>query len=175
VAGEVLELLQARRAVILDLVERTEQLAAALKAQVPAFVVCHSDLHAGNLHITGDGTLYIVDWDNPILAPKERDLMYAGAGLCGAGRRPQEEEALFYMGYGQTVVDTAALAYYRYERIIQDIAVYCEQLLLSGEGGEDRVPSLHYLASNFLPDGTIEIARAAETRHGVRRLPCESS
>jgi spectinomycin phosphotransferase len=170
VAGEVLKLLHARRAVILDLVERTEQLATVLQTQVPAFVVCHSDLHAGNLHITGDGTLYIVDWDNPILAPKERDLMYAGAGLCGAGRTPQEEEALFYRGYGQTAIDTIALAYYRYERIVQDIAAYCEQLLLSGEGGEDRAWSLHYLVSNFLRDGTIEIARAAEMRHSVRRL-----
>jgi spectinomycin phosphotransferase len=51
-----------------------------------------------------------------------------------------------------------ALAYYRYERIVQDIAVYCEQLFLSDEGGEDREQSWQYLRSNFLPQGTIEIA-----------------
>jgi len=61
-------------------------------------------------------------------------------------------------GYGAAQVDPMALAYYRYERIIQDIAVYCEQLFLSDEGGEDRAQSLQYLTSNFLPDGTIEIA-----------------
>ncbi|MFN2272451.1 MAG: spectinomycin phosphotransferase, partial [Anaerolineae bacterium] len=52
----------------------------------------------------------------------------------------------------------AALAYYRYERIVVDIAVYCEQLFLTDEGGEDREQSLRYLESNFLPNGTIEIA-----------------
>ena len=50
------------------------------------------------------------------------------------------------------------MAYYRYERIVEDIAVYCEQLFLSDEGGEDREQSLRYLASNFLPNNTIEIA-----------------
>jgi spectinomycin phosphotransferase len=60
--------------------------------------------------------------------------------------------------YGQTQIDPTALAYYRYERIIQDIAVYCEQLLLTNEGGEDRERSFQYLTSNFLPNNTIEIA-----------------
>jgi spectinomycin phosphotransferase len=55
-------------------------------------------------------------------------------------------------------IDPIALAYYRYERIIQDIAVYCEQLLLTDEGGEDREQSLRYLTSNFLPNNTIAIA-----------------
>jgi len=71
---------------------------------------------------------------------------------------PQEEEIPFYQGYGQTQLDPIALAYYRFERIIQDIAVYCEQLLLSNEGSEDREQSLIFLESNFLPDGTIEVA-----------------
>jgi spectinomycin phosphotransferase len=54
------------------------------------------------------------------------------------------------------------LAYYRYERIIEDIAIYCEELLLTDEGGEDREQSLRYLKSNFLPVGTIEIAYRAD-------------
>jgi spectinomycin phosphotransferase len=59
-------------------------------------------------------------------------------------------------------IDPIALAYYRYERIIQDIAVYCEQLLLTDEGGEDREQSLRYLTSNFLPNNTIEIAYTSD-------------
>jgi spectinomycin phosphotransferase len=50
------------------------------------------------------------------------------------------------------------LAYYRYERIIEDIAIYCEQIFLTDEGGRDREQSLQYLASNFLPNGVLEIA-----------------
>jgi len=150
--------LKAKRKTILDLVGRAERLAQALQVQSPEFIVCHSDIHAGNILMGVNGAFYIVDWDEPILAPKERDLMYIGGGLMGNGRTPQEEETLFYRTYGQTQIDPIALAYYRYERIVQDIAVYCEQLFLTNEGGEDREQSLHYLKSNFLPDSTIEIA-----------------
>lgn len=158
VAVKLAAFLKARRVEVLDLVERAEQLAQALQARSPEFIVCHSDIHAGNILIDANGAFYIVDWDNPILAPKERDLMFAGGGQFGARRTAQEEETLFYQGYGPTQIDPGALAYYRYERIIQDIAVYCEQLFLTHEGGEDREQSLRYLASNFLPNGTIEIA-----------------
>jgi spectinomycin phosphotransferase len=62
--------------------------------------------------------------------------MFAGGGQFGAGRTAQEEETLFYQGYGPTAIDPAALAYYRYERIVEDIAVYCEKLFLSDTGGD---------------------------------------
>ncbi len=38
--------------------------------------------------------------------------------------------------YGETDIDPVALAYYRYERIVQDIAAFGEQILLSEDGGE---------------------------------------
>ena len=44
------------------------------------FVLCHSDIHGGNILIADTGELYVVDWDDPILAPKERDLMFIGGG-----------------------------------------------------------------------------------------------
>ena len=78
--------------------------------------------------------------------------------MVGWLNTPGEEETLFYRAYGQTEIDARAMAYYRYERIIEDIAVFCEQLLLSNIGGDDRKQSLQYLKSNFLPNNTIEIA-----------------
>ena len=158
VAVKLAAFLRAKRDEILDLVGRAERLAQALQARSPEFVLCHSDVHAGNILIDADDAFYIVDWDNPILAPKERDLMFIGGGQGFTGHTPQEEETLFYRGYGQTQIDPVALAYYRYERIVQDIAVYCEQIFLTNEGGEDREQSFQYLASNFLPNSTIEIA-----------------
>lgn len=173
VAVKLAAFLQAKRDEILDLVGHVERLAQALQAETlrpqspdrprsSEFILCHSDLHAGNVLIDANDAFYIVDWDNPILAPKECDLMFIGGGQGFAGHTPQEEETLFYRGYGQTQIDPIALAYYRYERIIEDIAVYCEQLFLTNEGGEDREQSLQYLKSNFLPNGTIEIAYQSE-------------
>ena len=150
--------LREKRPAILDLVERAEWYALELQGRSVELVLCHSDLHAGNLLVTAGGELFIVDWDNPIFAPKERDLMYAGGAQFAAWRTPSEEERLFYQGYGPVQVDMAALAYYRCERIVTDIAIYCEQLLLTNEGGDDRAQALKYLRSNFDPGGTIEAA-----------------
>ncbi len=167
IAQKLAAFLQERRAAILDLVGRAERLAQRLQANAPALIVCHSDLHAGNILIDSTSNFYIVDWDNPILAPKERDLMFVGGGQGFTGHTAQEEETLFYQGYGETQINPIALAYYRYERIVQDIAVYCEELLLTDEGEAQREQSLHYLMSNFLPNGTIDLAYGSDKSRDV--------
>lgn len=165
VAAQLASLLNAHRAEVNHLVNRAEQLAAVLHAQTSEFVLCHADIHAGNILVDIDGTLYIVDWDTLILAPKERDLMFFGGGQGWAGGlTAAQEEALFYRGYGQTVVDPVALVYYRFERIVQDIAAYCEQILLTDGGGEDRQNGLRQLSSQFQPGAVIDIAFQSE-RH----------
>ncbi len=162
VAAALAAFLKTKKDEIRALVKRTEQLAQALQAQAPAFILCHADIHAGNLLIDTNDTLYMVDWDTLIFAPKERDLMFVGGGLGGNGHSPQEEAALFYQGYGRAQIDHVALAYYRCERVIEDVAVYCEQIFLSDEGGDDRKQSLAYLKSNFLPNSTIALAYQAD-------------
>lgn len=154
--------LKIKKAEVLNLVDRAERLAQTLQTQRPEFIVCHSDLHAGNLLITASNDLYIVDWDAPILAPRERDLMYAGGGQFGGRRTPREEERLFYAGYGPAQIDPAALAYYRCERIVQDLAVECEQILSGSGDGGDRAQAFEYLQSNFLPGGVLDIAKQAD-------------
>ncbi|UCG23815.1 MAG: hypothetical protein JSW55_17025, partial [Chloroflexota bacterium] len=84
--------------------------------------------------------------------------MYIGGGLMGGWYSPQEEEALFYPAYGQAPVDPIGLAYYRYERIIEDIVVIGRQIFSASGRVEDRERSFGWLASNFLPSHTIEIA-----------------
>jgi spectinomycin phosphotransferase len=162
VALELATFLRGRRAEILDLVRRAEQLAESLSREPLELVLCHADIHASNVLVNGRNALYIVDWDDLLLAPKERDLMFIGGAQGFVGNNAQTEEALFYHGYGPAAINPRALAYYRYERIIEDIALFCEQLLLSNAGGQDRAQSLRYLVSNFLPDGTIEAARRAD-------------
>jgi spectinomycin phosphotransferase len=158
VAAELAAFLKTKGDETLALVKRAERLALTLQKQTPEFTLCHGDIHGWNLLIDVNDNLYIVDWDTLIFAPKERDLMFVGSGLGGHGHTRQEEETLFYQGYGQTQVNPIVIAYYRYERIVEDIAVICEQIFSSDEGGEDRMQSLGFLKSNFLPNNTIEIA-----------------
>ena len=162
VAAQVVAYLRQRRAEILDLVERTERFAQALRAARPPLVACHTDLHAHNILIDGHDHLYIVDWDDPILAPKERDLMFPGGAQGFLGYTAEEEERLFFRGYGRVEVDRTALAYYRYERIIQDLAIFGEGLLTTDEGGADRPQWLRFLLSALDPDGPIAMARRAD-------------
>jgi len=73
--------------------------------------------------------------------------------------KTKRDEALFYEGYGETTIDFAVLAYYRYERVIEDLAAYGEQLLLTDEGGADRLEAYERFTGNFEPGQTIEIAK----------------
>lgn len=164
-AAGLAKLLNEKKSVVNHLIQRAEDLGTVLSAQVPNEVLCHSDIHVGNTLMSNMADiLYIVDWDQPILAPKERDLMFIGGGLGGGGHTPEQEEKLFYEGYGQIEINPVVLAYYRYERVVQDIAAYSEQLLLTDEGGEDRAEGLRQISSQFLPGAVIDMAYRTEQR-----------
>jgi spectinomycin phosphotransferase len=167
-AAKLAEFMKSRRDDISHLVRRTEELASEVRSRPLELVLCHTDFHGGNILIGDDEQLYIVDWDNPLLAPKERDLMFIGGGIDGIWKG-KREEAVFYEGYGQPEIHLAALAYYRYERVIEDLAVTGGQLLLTDEGGADRERSYGWFTSNFEPGQTIEIAertdRLLKTNH----------
>lgn len=152
-------LLRARQAPIEDVVRRAAGLAAVLAARSPDLVLCHSDVHAANLLVDDrTGRVYIVDWDDPILAPKERDLMFIGGGVCGGWDTPREER-LFYAGYGAAEVDRVAVAYYRFERIVADIAADCEEVFLTSSA-DNREQSLGYFDRQFSPGSVVDIAYA---------------
>lgn len=157
VAKKAAIFLKSKKPKILKMIEQAENFALTIQKQQPKYVLCHADIHGWNL-IINKNALFIVDWDTLIFAPKERDLMFIGAGIWNSGYSPDEEEHLFYQGYGQTITNQIAICYYRLERIIQDIGEYCQHIFLSEEGCGDKKQSFEYLKSNFLPNGTIERA-----------------
>jgi spectinomycin phosphotransferase len=144
-------------ATIHRLVDRAEQLGQQIQDQTIDFVLCHSDIHGGNVLIDGNDAIYMVDWDDPIMAPKERDLMFIGGGVANVWNKSHEEE-FFYKGYGKTEINTTILAYYRYERIVEDIADFGQQLLLTSVGGQNRVESYKHFIAQFEPQGVVDIA-----------------
>lgn len=156
-AVELAAVLQTQAAVVGQLVEGAERLAQRLEKEAPDWVLCHADLHNGNILISQAGALYIVDWDTARLALPERDLMFVGSGLGRPGQAAQEA-AWFYQGYGPAEIDPVALAYYRCERIVQDIDAFCEQILSTTDKSQDRWQGLRYLTSQFQPGAVVEIA-----------------
>jgi spectinomycin phosphotransferase len=76
-----------------------------------------------------------VDWDDFLLAPKERDLTFIGGGFDEIWKTERE-------------------------RVIEDLVVIRETLLLTVEGGARRERSYGGFQSHFEPKATIEIADA---------------
>lgn len=158
VALKMVNFLQSKSAEILKIIEQAQALAITIQKQSLEYVLCHADMHGWNLIVDKEASLYIVDWDTLIFAPKERDLMFIGAGIWDSRLTATQEESLFYQGYGQAKINHDAIAYYRFERIIQDIGEYCKYIVIPGTSANNQIQYLEYLQSNFLPGGTIERA-----------------
>jgi|GEM_PF-278469 spectinomycin phosphotransferase len=161
-----------RREIIHHLVDRAEALSQKIQEQSAEFVLCHSDIHGGNVLIDESGSIFIVDWDDPIMAPKERDLMFIGGGVANVWNNPREEE-FFYKGYGKTEINRTILAYYRHERIVEDIAEYGQALLLTPDGGKERSAMFEQFKGMFEPNGVVDIALKTDIDPQARLISSE--
>lgn len=155
-----------RRDDIRTLLERAEDLGTRLARQAPAFVLCHADIHTGNVLLDPDQRVWIVDWDETLLAPKERDLMFVVGGISRELVGPHEEE-LFFQGYGTTTLNPLALAYYRYAWAVGDIAAYGAQVFFEpGLGTVTRRAAAEQFTRLFLPGQIVDLAFASERLAG---------
>ncbi|MBX3486579.1 MAG: aminoglycoside phosphotransferase family protein [Candidatus Paracaedibacteraceae bacterium] len=158
VAHALINFIKQHQSSLKILLDHAERLSHAIQDQTSDFVLCHSDLHAGNIMVDSTGKLFIVDWDQPILAPKERDLMFIGGGIGNVWNKP-DEEVLFYQGYGSTTINRDLLAYYRINRILEDITEYCQFLLINtDDGGQKRQTWYQEFIDQFARNGVIDIA-----------------
>jgi spectinomycin phosphotransferase len=87
--------------------------------------------------------------------------MFIGAGVGGIWNTSAEEE-LFNKGYGRTEINAAALAYYRFERILEDIAPNAEKLFMKDTSSKELSKTRQGLADFFKPKGVVEMAYQAD-------------
>ena len=131
-----------------------------LEAQSPPFVLCHADIHAANIIVDEHDGIHIIDWDETLLAPKERDLMF----FIGDGHALESETA-FLRGYGACEIDPIALAYYRYDWVMQELADYGERVLLASEASErELLFALDEFERLFANGDVVERAHQAYAR-----------
>jgi spectinomycin phosphotransferase len=153
-----------------------EKLAAVLHRRNLPCVICHADLHPANLLRDRMGRVFVIDWDEVMLAPKERDFLFIKES-------PTDSETLpgtpaFFQGYGQADIDWIALTYYRYERVIQDVIACAENVCFRddlregsradeaqlfqdvlAEGGE--IDAATHASAHLSPELTVPIRRNA--------------
>jgi spectinomycin phosphotransferase len=131
-------------------------------ARQPTYVLCHADIHTGNVVIDATGHLSIVDWDAPVFAPRERDLMFALGGPWSARPVTRRQEALFWRGYGTVDVDPPTLAYYLCERVVDDIVQFAQRILADDVSEQTRRGDLSWLTGSFAPGDVVDRARSCD-------------
>jgi spectinomycin phosphotransferase len=170
---------RARRDEIMLLLARAEDLGRRLAQTAPPLVLCHADIHTNNVLLdAADQRIWIVDWDETMLAPRERDLMFVIGGGINGGQIGPREEALFVEGYGQSAAtgradenavafDPLALAYYRYAWAVSDIGAFGEEIAFRPDFSEaTRQAAVSLFQLLFAPDYIVSQALGSETGEG---------
>lgn len=144
-----------RRHEIAAIVSRTKELGQMLQQQPLPLLLCHADIHTANILIDQDDRLFLVDWDEALLAPRERDLMF----VVGDDITHTRQAALFFDGYGSAEINSLALAYYRYEWVVQEIGDFGERVFLMPElGAATKDDSVRGFRQLFDPGEVVEAA-----------------
>jgi spectinomycin phosphotransferase len=163
-ALELADAWHAHEEVIHALVERADRQGPWLARAGFPKALCHGDLHTWNVLVAADQQLWIVDWDEAVLAPRERDLMFVVGGIA-AGMVSQEDTRSFFQGYGEARIDPVLLAYHRCAWALQDIATTGEEALLSPQLGEvSRRKAVAGFKSLFEPGNIVDLASPAVSR-----------
>ena len=96
-------------------------------------VICHTDLHGANLITDNRNNLYILDWENALIAPMEHDMIFF------AGEENFWE--IFWPNYtrqfSEPRINSEILRFYFYRRTLEDIAGFVLRIL-QGEGSPER-------------------------------------
>lgn len=133
----------AHRSTICTVLTSLEQLAGVLRARTLPSVLCHGDLHARNLiREQQAGRVSVIDWDEVLLAPRERDFIFV---------RPPHAAA-FFQGYGPGEIDWVALTYFLWERVVQDLIECTRRACRQDRGDEARQDLLRQLAEILAED-----------------------
>jgi spectinomycin phosphotransferase len=135
---------------------RAESFGVELRHRPFDLVLCHGDIHAANILVDRQGEIWLIDWDGPLIAPRERDLLFVVGSRIARVVTPDEEDR-FFERYGATEIDPAALIYFRYERLIQDIGEFGMSVLFDPALSEAaRAEAIELTSGFFAPGGDLD-------------------
>jgi spectinomycin phosphotransferase len=172
--GDLVAFWRQHRDRIIHLTGRTEALGSLLRqtldeagGHAPGFVLCHGDIHTHNLLAEPGGRLRVIDWDEALLAPRERDLMFVVGSPIGLAPG-ERERAHFEAGYGRFDIDPVRLAYYHLDWACQDLSGYAEQVMLDDISAESRGYALRIFRGLFAPADEVEVAERFDRALGAQ-------
>jgi spectinomycin phosphotransferase len=145
---------------IIHALARTHELASIATASHHEVVICHADFHAWNVLVATDGDFVVVDWDETVIAPRERDLMFVSGNIADL----DPEATDFFAGYGDVDVNLELLAYYRYDWVLQEVADYHRRVSDGARNEPTRRHALELFMGLFDPDDVVDAAHDADAR-----------
>ncbi|MCX6780680.1 MAG: aminoglycoside phosphotransferase family protein [Candidatus Magasanikbacteria bacterium] len=129
-------LLLPHKVALLNDVKKLNDLCDKIKSQEKKLVITHGDLISDNLLCNANDELFIIDWDNPQLAPAERDVWFF----------MNEHAELFlqiYKKYNSAAnLDIDYISFYMYKRYLEDIVYWNEQILNEEVASEQAAVNL---------------------------------
>jgi spectinomycin phosphotransferase len=123
-------------------------------------MVCHADPHLGNVLVGDDGGVWLLDWDDAVLGPREQDLLFVldGGVLAFAPVTTTQTEA-FFTGYGPVEIDRHALAYHRSLRALEDLVDFALEVVAPDRHSRPtREAAYRYLRNNMAAGSLTEAA-----------------
>lgn len=159
---------------LLDGADRLLTARAAGPGPGAGHVICHADVHLGNVLAGDAGRVWLLDWDDAVVAAPEQDLMFVldGGVLPFAPVAPAASTA-FLDGYGDVAIDPARLAYHRSLRALEDLVDFAVEVLAPNRHDRlTREASARILRRNLTAGGLTEVAlRSLRDVGALSRVP----
>jgi spectinomycin phosphotransferase len=153
-----------------------------LAGHITPAVLCHADPHLGNVlapktgaAADGDGgggdddsSVWLVDWDDAVLATPELDLMFVLGATYGSEWIGDRERTWFARGYLDSGASTAGdlvraanparLQYYRLVRALIDVADLTSEAVLPPTEPSARSAASRFVAAELASTGLLALA-----------------
>ncbi|MCG5462264.1 phosphotransferase [Micromonospora sp. MED01] len=143
------------------LTREVERRAAEQRDRPGSHVVCHGDPHLGNLLLGADGQVWLIDWDDAVLAPPECDLMFVRGGVLAFAPITPDQQRAVLDGYGTAEVDRARLAWFLAVRALDDLSDWTRQALDLDAEAADRDRAARIVRGLVSQVGLVTLAHAA--------------
>lgn len=119
----------------LEELEILDQLESKLANQKLVFVNCHGEPSPDNIMLTPQGEVFLIDWDFPLFAPKEKDLMFFDTRYDQISKGYEKHS-------NDTSINKDAESFYGHLWNAQEIADFGTSLLLSNLSGKEYEANL---------------------------------
>lgn len=161
-AAELRVLWREHQDAVLAVADRAEALAHTVADTGGSDVVCHTDPHQGNIVVGADDTVWLLDWDDAVRAPREADLMFALGGVLAFAPVTTREQDGFFDGYGSRDWEPGRMTYFQCLRALDDVLSWAEDVVATTRQTQARRAALDIVHGILSPAGLVARALAEQ-------------